>query len=275
MVKLSSSTEDLPYVTCRIETIDADGSSSVGTGFYFRFDIQDRGEIVALVTNRHVVEEARSIRLPICLAGEDGQATFETLKGFDLDEAQEWIVYHPDAEVDLAYINITLPLSDMMKSGKMPFLKTLQVRDIPNDEFIASMGSVEEVFMVGYPNGLWDEVNNRPITRRGITASEYRLDYNGLPEFLIDCPVVSGSSGSPVILASEIVKAKDGQLHFSNRFALLGILWGGPRYEEGVIVPDYAPSELDEESFVELRYNIGYCIKASKLLDFIPLAVGR
>lgn len=30
--------------------------------------------------------------------------------------------------------------------------------------------------MVGYPNGIWDEKNNKPIFRKGITATDIRFD---------------------------------------------------------------------------------------------------
>ncbi len=40
--------------------------------------------------------------------------------------------------------------------------------------------------MIGYPNGIWDEANNMPIIRRGITATHPNFNYNGKPEFMID-----------------------------------------------------------------------------------------
>ena len=47
---------------------------------------------------------------------------------------------------------------------------------------------------------LIDEVNNKPVVRKGITATDIRLDYNGRKEFLIDAACFHGSSGSPVFL---------------------------------------------------------------------------
>lgn len=52
--------------------------------------------------------------------------------------------------------------------------------------------------MVGYPDGIWDEFNNQPIVRRGITATHPKNDFNGKGEFLIDAVCFPGSSGSPV-----------------------------------------------------------------------------
>jgi len=57
--------------------------------------------------------------------------------------------------------------------------------------------------MIGYPNGLWDHVNNLPLIRRGITASHPGVDYqiegqNGPGVTVIDMACFPDSSGSPV-----------------------------------------------------------------------------
>jgi len=58
--------------------------------------------------------------------------------------------------------------------------------------------------MVGYPIGLWDEKNNYPIFRKGITATHPANDYNGKSEFMIDAACFPGSSGSPVYIIDEL-----------------------------------------------------------------------
>jgi hypothetical protein len=55
-----------------------------------------------------------------------------------------------------------------------------------------------EVLFVGYPNDVYDQVNNLPVIRAGKIASMPKVDFNGKPEFLIDAHVWPGSSGSPV-----------------------------------------------------------------------------
>ena len=65
---------------------------------------------------------------------------------------------------------------------------------------IQELTPVEDIVMIGYPIGLIDEVNNKPVVRKGITATDIRLDYNGRKEFLIDAACFHGSSGSPVFL---------------------------------------------------------------------------
>lgn len=59
---------------------------------------------------------------------------------------------------------------------------------------------MEKIVMVGYPNGIWDQRYNFPVFRSGVAATHYRYDWNGRPEFLIDCACFPGSSGSPVLI---------------------------------------------------------------------------
>jgi hypothetical protein len=34
---------------------------------------------------------------------------------------------------------------------------------IPSEEVYKDLNAVEEILMIGYPNGLWDEINNLPL----------------------------------------------------------------------------------------------------------------
>ena len=97
-----------------------------------------------------------------------------------------------------------------------------------NDE----LNAIENVVMLGYPNGLWDKKNNLPIVRRGVTATPPYIDFEGRPEFIIDCACFPGSSGSPVLLynVGSFLRKKDSKVRVGGRLKLLGILWGGPQY---------------------------------------------
>lgn len=73
---------------------------------------------------------------------------------------------HPDKDVDLAAISIT-HLHMIDAAGKLlPFYVALGKNTIPTPEIWESFDSIEEVTMVGCPNGLYDSVNNFPIVRR-------------------------------------------------------------------------------------------------------------
>ena len=74
---------------------------------------------------------------------------------------------------------------------------------MPDATALAKLNAVEEIMMIGYPNGLWDAKNNLPIVRRGITGTPAFVDYNDKPEFVIDAACFPGSSGSPVFIVNQ------------------------------------------------------------------------
>ena len=57
----------------------------------------------------------------------------------------------------------------------------------------------DDVFIMGYPLGLKDNVNNLPIFRNAMIASSFRTHFDGKPLFLTDANLHPGTSGSPVI----------------------------------------------------------------------------
>jgi S1-C subfamily serine protease len=57
----------------------------------------------------------------------------------------------------------------------------------------------EDIFIMGYPLGFYDEVNNLPVFRNAMIASTYRVHFMGQPLFLTDGNFHPGTSGSPVI----------------------------------------------------------------------------
>lgn len=126
--------------------------------------------------------------------------------------------------------------------------------------------------MIGYPNGLWDQVNNMPIIRRGITATNVTLDYNGKKEFLIDAACFPGSSGSPVLICNVGgYTSKFGSLNWGkSRVFLLGILYAGPQMRvtgdlQLITVPEYQQKTV---SVSQIPNNLGFIIKAERLLEF-------
>jgi hypothetical protein len=153
----------------------------------------------------------------------------------------------------------------------LPFWVPLHMQWIPNQAFLDELGPIEDVLMIGYPIGLWDESNNAPIFRRGITATHPRLRLNGKAEFMIDCACFPGSSGSPVLLANiGSYVDRDLNVHMgSTRIHLLGILWGGPQHTaQGEIRAVPVPTATKIVSEARIPSNLGYCVRSSELLWF-------
>ena len=184
----------LLFTTLRIE---AEGGR-VGTGVICSYPVSETGVGSFLVTNKHVIEDSLSGSITFSVENSDGQPLSDhSYKLHCSEKAWEW-TGHPDAEVDVTAISITLAVDKTRGQGHNIYYRTISRDIVLTEEQTRDMDAIEEVWMVGYPNGIYDQVNNLPVVRRGITATPYAVDYEAKPQFLIDASVFPGSSGSPV-----------------------------------------------------------------------------
>lgn len=252
--------------TCRIV---CDGGKTVGTGFFFAMLTPKKPEVCVpfFVTNKHVVKDAVNAIIRINVK----ESPHEGLKFYDLqiNNVGNFFINHPDESVDLCVCPMGPTLNELKEKGI--HLDTFMFDDmaLPKENTLLP---VEDVFMTGYPTGLWDSVNNAPITRKGITATNFNVDWNGKSEFLIDIACFGGSSGSPVYVMNEGVFTHDGVTRFGSRLLLLGILYSGPViYEDGLVDIVNIPTALGLVSKTKQMINLGVVIKAERLNDFKPL----
>lgn len=261
-------------------------TGSVGTGYLYLFnDPLDKDAIYpVIVTNKHVVFDAHTLRAEFHIikqgddVAEDGHAMNEEKLPVIIENLQNQTFQHPDPKIDLCVILLGTTLNGI-KTGygvKNVFLsKSWHIE--PELEKI--IRPIESVVMVGYPDGLWDKLNNRPITRRGLTASHPLRPWNGKREFVIDAACFHGSSGSPVFLYEDgVYRTKDGAVMAGTRAKLLGTLWGGPTVNsQGILVDAEVPSSVEVDApsakrpVVKTMMNLGYVVHASALDDFIPI----
>lgn len=174
------------------------GENGTGTGFFFSFSEGDNVYPI-IVTNRHVVEHEKKMAITFPIAKESKVE----LSGYEyiIANLQNVVIYHPDESVDLAAILAAGLLKDFHNTfNTSPDIKILSKENILVRDEYSLINSVENIMVVGYPNGLWDSYNLRPLVRIGITASDYRNDYENKAEFVIDSEIVPGSSGSPIFL---------------------------------------------------------------------------
>lgn len=255
--------------------MDRNGSTSLATAFFCKLYLDGDRYCEVLVSNRHVFENLREITFHITLASKGGVPTTE-LQDYHLviGNRQNLIIFHPDNDVDLAIMLIRPLLIDMhQKIHRTLFYKSItdaQIANLSDEKYDA----LEEVIMIGYPVGLWDHVNNRPLFRRGITATDPKVDYQGKPMFLIDCACIQGSSGSPVFaLRKGYLTDKHGKPlnQYGATLELLGIQSAMPVksiYADLTLVERTATKPVAD---VKIPINLGYVVKAEKLKDFIPI----
>ncbi len=267
-----SPAEQLAHSTVRIESKFADGSLGTGTGFFYSLNRKEDKHVPVIITNKHVINGADKVRFILTLQDCNGGPNLGVNQGFELDNLQTPSFWHPhtDASVDLCAMPIAPLISLAEQQGKKFFYVTFDKSLIPTLSEIDEMVGVEKITMVGYPNGLWDSVNNLPIFRQGVLASDYKRDWNGKKEFLIDAACFPGSSGSPVLLfETGGYQTKKGTFLGSSRIKLLGVLYAGPQHTvEGEIKIVLVPSQQKAISIAGIPNNLGVIIKSERLLDF-------
>ncbi|MDW2069571.1 trypsin-like peptidase domain-containing protein [Vibrio sp. 2094] len=262
--------EQLIHSTVRIQCEDDKGQCSFGSGYIFNFHVKDNQVVPCIVTNKHVVSDSRKGSFNFTLKNEDGSPKLGSHELITLDESSQYWWPHPDPNIDLAIIPIGPILNQAKKDGKNFYYVPLAKSLLADETLLSSLPSMEEVVMIGYPNGIWDAKHNLPIIRRGITATHPKLPLNGEPQFLIDAACFPGSSGSPVFLANiGSYVHSSGALVPGHRVALLGTLWGGPQHTtSGEVVVVEVPTDSKAISIGKIPINLGYVIHASELLAF-------
>lgn len=255
-------TEQLLFATVRIET-----ESGVGSGFMFRFKVDDEKGIPVVVTCRHVVEGATRGRFKLHLASTtdpktpSGESRLIELENF----GQRW-VSHPNPKIDLCAMPLAPLLAEAERRGLHPFFVQLDEALLPSAIELDELQAVENVLMVGYPTGLWDEVNNFPLFRRGVTASHPAFDYQGESVTVVDMACFPGSSGSPVLLLDQGAYASKGGITVGSRVKLLGVLFQGPTFSaEGEIVIKDIPTSQRASALTSVMMHLGFIVKSKEL----------
>jgi hypothetical protein len=259
-MRVDSTAKRLLFSTVRVDTVLDDGSQGSGTAFVLRHQ-GTRGPVDFVVTNRHLVDGVREgalvftqARRAVPLLGCRFELRIEQF-------AAAWFV-HPDAEVDLAIVPLA-PLRDAAASeGVELYVEPIDSRLIPDAAAWEGLDALEEVLFVGYPSGVWDQVNLMPILRRGSTATPAMLDFEGRRQFLIDAAVYPGSSGSPVFIERGQQRLALRELWFAGVVSAVFF-----REEARRVVPAPIPASLRAPELDTEMIDLGLVLKSDLVLE--------
>lgn len=255
------------YSTIRIDGFTNDGDSKTGTGFYYNFGDVDGESYIGIVTNKHVLKNLTKAIFKLIITDTNGDPDDQNPFVVSIEDIAGRIIHHPDTDVDLCVIPIAWIINEEdIPSGCQLALFAYKEEDLLTEDELEQVSAIEDVIMIGYPDGLMDDINNKPIIRKGITATHLRFDYDGKKEFLIDMCSYSGSSGSPVFLYQVGIHQQGDDHFYGVRSKLIGVLYSGHDVdEEGEMVR--REIAYIRVPLLTVHMNIGFVIKTERIIE--------
>lgn len=266
MINPQTKTEQLLFCTTRIETIHG-----TGTGFFFQFQLDEQQGMPVLVTNKHVVANADEISFSVHIKEND----IPTNENILITHQAQWFE-HPTLDLCCTLVN-PLFMEFQAETGKEIFYLPLPESLMWIYSDLTNLSAMEDVVMVGYPIGLWDEIHNLPLLRKGVTSTHPAIDFKGEKKGVIDAACFPGSSGSPICIINEGGYIdKNGTLTLGgSRFGLIGILYAGPIHNaQGEIIVQEIPTQQVASANTPMMINLGYYIKADQMLELKKVVFG-
>lgn len=248
----------------------------VGTAFMMLFKQRSGSprSIPVFITNKHVVDKAQFVDFAFSGKWHSGAVpTAVTVR--HIITKGEWR-FHPDSDVDLCAMSIA-PILNEIKARKYEIdIAPIPLSLLADDSILKLFHQLDEVVMIGYPDGISDVFNNQPVFRRGVFATNPFLDYRGKHEYLVDIPVYPGSSGSPVLVVRDGAfinpETKSVMMYTGDVYCrLVGILYAGHKHNvKGLLEPTSIPTSIDPER-PWIPNNLGIVIKASRIRELEQL----
>ncbi|MAU96198.1 MAG: serine protease [Fulvimarina sp.] len=254
--------ERLIYCSVKLTSFAKGVPIGTGTGFFMDFAETGDSRIPTIVTNKHVVEGSDEVSAYFHFS--ENNRPSGMICECRMQLTQNSNVDHPDDNIDLCAIPIGGLLNHYLHSDSPIFYLSVDASIIPSDEDWNYFDAIEEVMMIGCPNGLYDYFNNLPIVRRGCTASSMSKRYNGKEEFMVDMACFPGSSGSPVFIYDRTgyLDRRNGIYALGKaRLNLVGVLYSGPQISNDGQIILARPTKIVVSSMMHL----GNVIRSSAL----------
>ncbi len=263
MFKPRTQEEQFLLSTARIETEEC-----TATGFFFGLQ---NGSSDVVITSRHAIDGSSYglLRLHNDFWRDERHDVPPTFD-IELQNFENLWIRHPDESIDLVALPSNVIDDAAARLGHSAHWMTIESIMVPTAARLIELNAVEDVLMVGYPNGLWDTSHNLPIYCRGITASHPEIDFCGKPELLVDIACFPGSAGSPVFVLNAKGQTDDrGNVRSGEprKQLLLGVVHGAATIgSDGQIAT--LPVSMAIRSPEDFAIHLAYIIKSRELLRF-------
>lgn len=253
--------------------------TSIGTGFFYKVVHPTAGiGKVLIVTNKHVVRGAEVIHFVLSSAPSAANLNEQHQPVDRKDESVTWplagnLYLHPDPDADLCAVDVTIPTGLVMGAGKQLRCMFLDSSWLPQAEDKKGMRDIEQVLVVGYPRGIWDEHNNMPISRVGTTATHPLARFQGKRNFLVDVAAFQGSSGSPVFsYEAPMFRQADGSYSPGTKVQFVGVVWAVVEWSvQGTLKVVEIPSALTQVPVVSTSLSLAVALHADAIKDLDEL----
>ena len=255
-MNIESISNQLLYTTVPI-WVERENSmeNSFGTGFIFNYKVKEGMFIPFIITNYHVVKNAKKIITEFVISIDNKPSNKDRVKVelVNIDSFNELI--------DISVIPIGPVLHKLSNTKINIFFKSIDENIILKQEEIEQLSAIEDIIFIGYPNGFYDTKNMLPIVRKGITATPIWNNFNDQDKFIIDAGVYPGSSGSPVFLFNQgfYTDGNSNTFFGGTRLKFLGIL------SESVV-------KLDNNA-LSYFLGLGSVINVKSIIEFLQSIV--
>jgi len=148
--------EQLLFTTLRIECFDGNNTLySIGTGFLLQRPVGDDKFKIYLVSNKHVLKGAESIRITFTI-DRNGNPDIGKILSIPITGSKKNIISHPNPKIDVAILECTGLFSLLPNKLYFKAVSYAMLADFTEPE----LSVAENVYFVGYPDNRYDETNN-------------------------------------------------------------------------------------------------------------------
>jgi hypothetical protein len=263
--------EQLLFSTLRIEILSANNElQSIGTGFLLAVKLDDLQAVILLVTNKHVLQGGKNLRLSFHKKNLDKSGPqLGSTHQFTIFDYRQAVREHTDQNIDLACINVSTPISNLNNEIYYTCIDESLLATFDEEE----LDVAQRITFIGYPDNRFDYAHNLPVFRSGLIASHPKVDFNGMKQFIIDAQVFPGSSGSPVLINLTLENYKK-QIVVGGpqKIKLLGVVAATMiRHNRIEVLPTGLPQQLVTQETI----GLGIIYKSTALRELIDYVVDR